>query len=79
MGGGRANSCSILEAFDMVESMTGKKMRYEYIDQPRSGDHICYISGLSRFQSHYPKWTIMRSLNDIFVEIIRAWQERLKG
>jgi CDP-paratose 2-epimerase len=43
------------------------------------GDHICYISNLARFQSHYPEWTITRSLNDIFVEIIRAWRVRLEG
>ena len=79
LGGGRANSCSILEAFEIVEQLTGKKMKYEYREQPREGDHICYISNLARFQSHYPEWTITRSLNDIFVEIIDAWQDRLKS
>lgn len=79
LGGGRANSCSILEAFDMVEQVTGMKMKYHYREQPRKGDHICYISDLGRFQSHYPEWTITRSLNDIFVEIIYAWQDRLKS
>jgi len=77
MGGGRANSCSILEAFDMVESLTGKKMRYEYIDQARAGDHICYISDLSRFQNHYPKWSVTKTLDDVFREIVEAWVARL--
>src|SRR5437763_385936 len=44
MGGGRANSCSILEAFAAVERLTGKPMRSEYVDTNREGDHICYIS-----------------------------------
>lgn len=77
MGGGRANSCSILEAFDMVEGLTGKKMQYEYVDQPRSGDHICYISDLSRFQDHYPKWAVTKSLEDVFHDLIKAWTVRL--
>jgi CDP-paratose 2-epimerase len=79
LGGGRANSCSILEAFEVVEELTGKKMNFQYRHKPREGDHICYISNLARFQNHYPGWTIMRSLNDIFVEIVDAWRDRLKS
>jgi CDP-paratose 2-epimerase len=77
LGGGRKNSCSILEAFDHVEQLTGKKMTYEYIDKNREGDHICYISNLGRFKNHYPKWEISKSLDDIFREIIEAWRTRL--
>jgi CDP-paratose 2-epimerase len=77
LGGGRKNSCSILEAFDQVEQLTGKKMIYEYIDKNREGDHICYISNLTRFKSHYPKWEISKSLEEIFREIIEAWKARL--
>lgn len=77
LGGGRQNSCSILEAFDQVEKLTGKKMAYEYIDKNREGDHICYISNLTRFKSHYPQWEISKSLDDIFREIIDAWKARL--
>lgn len=79
MGGGRANSCSILEAFDIVEELTGKKMQYEYLDQPRVGDHICYISDLSKFQSHYPKWSVTKSLKDVLLDMITAWNVRLHG
>ncbi len=79
LGGGRANSCSILEAFDMVEQLTGKKMESHYREEAREGDHICYITNLARFQSHYPEWTITRSLDDIFVELIHAWGDRLKS
>ncbi len=79
LGGGRVNSCSIFEAFQAVEELTGKKMNYVYLEQPREGDHICYISDLSRFKSHYPEWTITNSLKDIFVEIIDSWGDRLKN
>jgi len=77
LGGGRQNSCSILEAFDRVEQLTGKKMRYEYIDQNRQGDHICYISNLARFQHDYPRWEITKSLDDILREIVEAWKVRV--
>jgi len=76
LGGGRENSCSIFEAFDMIESISGKTMLYEYVEKNREGDHICYISNLAKMKSHYPKWTITKSLNTIFVEIHRAWLER---
>jgi CDP-paratose 2-epimerase len=77
LGGGRLNSCSVLEAFDRVEQLTGKTMNYEYIDKNREGDHICYISSLTRFKSHYPQWEITKSLDDIFREIANAWKVRL--
>jgi len=76
LGGGRENSCSILEAFSRAEALTGKKMKYEYVDQNREGDHICYISDLSKMKEHYPGWGITRSLDDIFEEIVRAWSEK---
>src|SRR5262249_35179407 len=48
LGGGRANSCSILEAFDRAEAVSGRKMKYDYVEQNREGDHICYISDLRK-------------------------------
>jgi CDP-paratose 2-epimerase len=77
LGGGRPNSCSILEAFDVVEALTGKKMTYDYKEAHREGDHICYISNMARFKSHYPGWQITRSLDDMIREIIDAWKQRL--
>ena len=77
LGGGRANSCSILEAFEKVKELTGKAMTYEYEETCRSGDHICYISNLRRLQTHYPEWNITKSLNDIFVELVNSWRDRL--
>ncbi|MDZ4685103.1 MAG: NAD-dependent epimerase/dehydratase family protein [Planctomycetaceae bacterium] len=78
IGGGRGNSCSLLEAFAAVEELTGKKLQTEYVEQNRAGDHICYISDLSKMQAHYPGWTITKSLADIFTENVRGWQARLK-
>jgi CDP-paratose 2-epimerase len=76
LGGGRGNSCSIFEAFDIIESISGKAMQYEYVDKNREGDHICYISNLAKMKSHYPKWAITKTLETIFEEIHRAWIER---
>jgi CDP-paratose 2-epimerase len=76
LGGGRANSCSILEAFAMSEAATGKPMVHEYVDKNREGDHICYISDLSKMRAHYPQWDITKSLETIVGEIARAWLER---
>lgn len=77
LGGGRGNSCSILEAFEMTESVTGKKMRYEYVDKNREGDHICYLSDLRRIKEHYPGWDITVPLPVIFSEIADAWKKRV--
>jgi CDP-paratose 2-epimerase len=76
LGGGRDNSCSILEAFRMAEAVTGRKMQWTYVDQNRIGDHICYISDLSKCRRHYPRWGITRSLASIFDEIHKGWQAR---
>lgn len=76
LGGGRGNSCSILEAFALAEEISGKPMVYDYLDQNREGDHICYISDLSKMQEHYPHWGITKSLGDIFEEIHASWVQR---
>jgi CDP-paratose 2-epimerase len=76
IGGGRHNSCSILEAFERVEVLTGKAMRWEYLEKAREGDHICYISNLTKMRRHYPKWDISRTLDDIFEEIVEDWETR---
>jgi CDP-paratose 2-epimerase len=77
LGGGKQNSCSILEAFAMVEELTGKPQKYTYVDQNRIGDHICYYSDLRKMKSHYPVWGITRTLPDVFREIVESWQVRL--
>jgi CDP-paratose 2-epimerase len=78
LGGGRDNSCSILEAFSKIENITGKKMKYEYMEKNREGDHICYISDLSKIQEHFPNWKITKSLDSILSEIADSWKKRIK-
>ena len=78
IGGGRGNSCSILEAFDHIASLSGKPMQWEYVDKNREGDHICYISDLDKMRAHFPGWDITKSLDDIFREIYEANRGREK-
>jgi CDP-paratose 2-epimerase len=76
LGGGKQNSCSILEAFQIAESFTGKKQVYSYVDQNRIGDHICYYSDLRKMKSHYPGWDITISLEETIRQIVEAWKTR---
>lgn len=76
LGGGRANSVSILEAFEIAGSVSGKKMQYEYLDKNREGDHICYISDLAKCRAHYPDWDITVPLHQVFEEICASWKQR---
>lgn len=78
LGGGQTNSVSILEAFTLISEISGQAMNYEYVDQNRSGDHICYISDLTKLKSHYPGWTITKSLHTTFEEIHQAWHSRIR-
>ena len=77
LGGGRDNSCSILEAFDAVSGLTGKAMRHEYVDEARDGDHICYISDLGKMRAHYPSWDVSVGLPAIFEQVVASWHDRL--
>jgi CDP-paratose 2-epimerase len=72
LGGGRTNSISILEAFERMAALTGRRMRHEYLDKHREGDHICYISDLKKMRTHYPGWSITKRLDHIFEEIYAA-------
>jgi len=76
LGGGKENTCSILEAFALAESISDKPMQYVYVDKNREGDHICYYSDLRKMKAHYPKWDITKSLKDTFKEIVASWQQR---
>lgn len=69
IGGGRENSISVLEAITLAEQVTGRKLDWDYVDTPRKGDHICYISDLSNMMRDYSEWRITKSLEDIFKEI----------
>lgn len=69
LGGCRQNSCSMMEAISAAESLVGRKLEITYADDNRKGDHICYISDMTKFRSHYPKWSITKSLDDIYGEL----------
>lgn len=77
LGGGKSNSCSILEAFRLTESFSGQKQKFTYLDENRIGDHICYFSDLGKMKAHYPAWDIRVSLPETIRQIIEAWQTRL--
>lgn len=77
LGGGKDNTCSILEAFSISESISGKKMEYVYVDKNREGDHICYYSDLRKMKAHFPGWDITKSLKDTIEEIVKSWQNRI--
>jgi CDP-paratose 2-epimerase len=76
LGGGRENSISMMEAFAKLEGMIGKKINWEYSDQNREGDHICYISNLNRLKTDYPNWRITKNLDTIFEEMVKTEMER---
>lgn len=76
IGGGKSNSISILEAFDLIERISDKKMISKYSDTARSGDHICYYSDLTKIKSHYPLWNTTKTVEDTFKEIFENWQNR---
>jgi len=77
LGGGKDNSCSVLEAFHLAESISGKKQAWTYVDENRIGDHICYYSDLRKMRSHYPAWNITKSLRQTVEEIVESWHRRL--
>ena len=76
LGGGKNNTCSILEAFEIISGISKIKMEFEYDENNRIGDHICYYSDLTKMKLHYPNWDITKSLEDIFEEIYKAWTVR---
>lgn len=75
IGGGRQNSCSIIEAFDKAAALSGRQMNYEYLEENRVGDHICYLSDLTKMRIHYPNWDLSISLDEIFEQVYQAWTE----
>lgn len=77
MGGSRHSNCSMLEAFQICESLTGRKMNYTYSDDNRIGDHIWYISDVRKFQSHYPDWSYKYNIDQILAEIVAGQMKRL--
>jgi CDP-paratose 2-epimerase len=79
LGGGKDNTCSILEAFVLAEKYSGRRQVYTYIDEPRIGDHICYYSDLRKMREHYPTWGISVTLDQTIREIVEACASRMNS
>ncbi|MCA9156781.1 MAG: NAD-dependent epimerase/dehydratase family protein [Planctomycetales bacterium] len=76
IGGSRYSHCSILEAIQICQQIAGRELSYEYRDENRMGDHMWYVSDVSRFQSHYPEWRLTYHVSDILQDIYDANRER---
>jgi CDP-paratose 2-epimerase len=79
LGGGKDNSCSILEAFKIAESFSGKAQKFTYLNENRIGDHICYYSDLRKMRAHFPQWDITVSLTETIRQIVESWHGRLQN
>lgn len=79
LGGGRENAASVLESIALIEELSGYKVDWMLKDQNRVGDHICYISDLTKLQRDYPDWRITRSLRMIITEMVKAEEVRKAG
>jgi CDP-paratose 2-epimerase len=71
LGGGRRNSCSVIEAIAALEELHGRSLETDYVEENRRGDHICYISDLRRFRADYPSWELSLSLDEIYEQLAR--------
>jgi CDP-paratose 2-epimerase len=76
IGGGRESNCSMMEAIEQCEAITGQPMNYSYAEDNRIGDHIWYISDLAKFKAHYPEWQITYDVPRILQEMYDYNQER---
>jgi len=74
IGGGRFSNCSMLEAIKMCEGITGKKMNYKYIDKPRIGDHIWWVSNVKKFKDKYKDWQLTYDVPSVLKEIYISHQ-----
>ena len=79
LGGGRFSHCSMREAITLCESVAGRELTWRYVDQPRVGDHIWWVSDNSRFQSHYPSWKVRHDVGSILQEIHDSNVDRWLG
>jgi CDP-paratose 2-epimerase len=76
-GGSRYSNCSVLEAISACERISGKKVNWTYTETNRIGDHIWWISDVSKFINHYPDWSFKYNLDDIFNQLYRGIKERI--
>lgn len=76
-GGSRFSNCSVLEAIAACEGITGAKMNWSYSEKNRIGDHIWWISDVSKFKKHYPGWDFKYNIDDILEQIYHEIRKRL--
>lgn len=76
LGGGRDNSLSILEGINLIKDLYGININYNYVERNRIGDHICYISDIRKFKSHYPEWDVQISLSQIIEELVKTQKQK---
>lgn len=76
IGGGRQSNCSMLEAIALTQNITGRELDWNYKEDNRVGDHIWWISDLTRFQRHFPEWSLSYDVPQIITEIAEAGRER---
>lgn len=76
MGGSRYSNCSMLEAIEICENITGKKINWKLSNENRKGDHIWYISDVSKFKSHYPGWKYSFTMGKVIEEIYQGLIKR---
>ena len=76
IGGGRYCNCSMLEAIEKCQNLTGRELQWSYSDTNRTGDHIWWISDIRRFQAHYPEWSMRYDIDGILREIFDAVSDR---
>ena len=75
-GGGTHANCSMIEAIGLCETISGNKISYSYSDDNRLGDHIWYVSNLSKFKAHYPDWNWTYNLEQTLIEMHTVMQSR---
>ena len=76
MGGGRYSNCSMLEAIDLCQIITGNSVEWNYVEANRRGDHVWWISDLTHFRNHYPDWKLKHNVPAILREIYEVNRER---
>tara|TARA_X000000950_G_scaffold270013_1_gene349304 strand:+ start:661 stop:1707 length:1047 start_codon:yes stop_codon:yes gene_type:complete len=74
IGGGKYSNCSIIEAINIIQKKVNSKINLKYLKKNRVGDHIWYISDLSKFMKDYPNWSISYNTNSILNEIIDKYK-----
>ena len=76
IGGARFSNCSMREGIDLCQKITGRELDHSYAEDNRAGDHIWYVSDVSKFEEHYPEWSLTKNVEDILTEIYEANEER---